>query len=96
MNTTVINFKTDGDIKAKAQKIAGEMGLNLSDVMNVCLRDFVRRKELNINLEVPNERTLKRVKAAMKQIKEGKVSPSFSDVDEAIKWLDKESEKYAG
>jgi addiction module RelB/DinJ family antitoxin len=92
MNTTVINFKTDGDIKAKAQKIAGEMGLNLSDVMNVCLRDFVRKKELNIKIEELNDKTLKEVK---KTLKEKKFSPSFSDADEAIKWLDKESGKHA-
>ena len=95
MNTTVINFKTDKIVKKRAQKIAGEMGLNLSDVMNVCLRDFVKRRELNISLENPNEKTLKRIKVAINEVKKGKVSPSFDDVDEAIKWLDNEGEKYA-
>lgn len=95
MNTTVINFKTDKIVKKRAQKIAGEMGLNLSDVMNVCLRDFVKRRELNISLENPNEKTLKRIKVAINEVKKGKVSPSFNDVDEAIKWLDNEGEKYA-
>jgi addiction module RelB/DinJ family antitoxin len=96
MNTTVINFKTDKVVKERAQKIAGEMGLNLSDVMNVCLRDFVKRKELNISLENPNKKTLERIKVAIKEVKKGKVSPSFSDIDEAIKWLDDEGGKYAG
>jgi len=95
MNTTVINFKTDKIVKKRAQKIAGEMGLNLSDIMNVCLRDFVKRRELNISLENPNEKTLKRIKVAINEVKKGKVSPSFDDVDEAIKWLDNEGEKYA-
>ena len=95
MNTTVINFKTDKIVKKRAQKIAGEMGLNLSDIMNVCLRDFVKRRELNISLKNPNEKTLKRIKVAINEVKKGKVSPSFDDVDEAIKWLDNEGEKYA-
>ncbi|MFZ3054891.1 MAG: type II toxin-antitoxin system RelB/DinJ family antitoxin [Minisyncoccales bacterium] len=77
MNTTVINFKTDKTVKEEAQRIAGEMGLNLSDVMNVCLRDFVKRRELNISLEIPTDKTLKRIKAAMREVKDGKTSPSL-------------------
>lgn len=45
--TTIINFKTDKKIKTHAQKIANAMGLNLSDVLNVYLRGFVKRKELH-------------------------------------------------
>jgi antitoxin component of RelBE/YafQ-DinJ toxin-antitoxin module len=32
---SIINFKTDAKVKIAAQKIAGKMGLNLSDVLNV-------------------------------------------------------------
>jgi len=95
MNTTIINFKTDKTVKEKAQEVAKQMGLNLSDIMNVYLRDFIRKKELNIKLEEPNEKTIKKIKAALKEIKDGNVSPSFDNVDEAIRWLDRESKKYA-
>lgn len=95
MNTTIINFKTDKKIKERAQDIAKQMGLNLSDVMNIYLRDFIRNKELNIKLEMPNEKTIKRIKTAMNEIKKGNVSPSFDGIDEAIKWLDEEGKKYA-
>lgn len=95
MKTTVINFKTEKSIKEKAQKIAEQMGLNLTDIMNVYLRDFINKKELNIKIEEPTEKTAKDIMAAMKEIKEGKASPTFNDVETAIKWLDKESKKYA-
>ena len=92
METTIINFKTDKAVKEKARKIAGEMGLNLSDVMNVCLRDFVRTKELNIKIEELNEETKKEIRSALK---EKRTSPLFEDPAEAIRWLNKESKKYA-
>ncbi|MFA5432645.1 MAG: type II toxin-antitoxin system RelB/DinJ family antitoxin [Candidatus Paceibacterota bacterium] len=95
MNTTIINFKTDKTVKEKAQKVAKQMGLNLSDIMNVYLRDFIKKRELNIKLEEPNGKTIKKIKNVLKEIKNGNVSPSFDDVSEAIKWLDEESKKYA-
>jgi len=41
MKTAVINFKTDPQIKAKAQKKATKLGTNLSNVLNNSLRNFV-------------------------------------------------------
>jgi DNA-damage-inducible protein J len=95
MKTTIINFKTEKSVKEKAQKIAEQMGLNLTDVMNVYLRDFINKKELNIRIEEPTEETAKDIMIALREIKEGKKSPTFNDVDVAVKWLDKESKKYA-
>ena len=48
--SAVINFKTDKKIKTQAQKIAAKMGLNLSDILNIYLRGFVKKKELYISL----------------------------------------------
>jgi len=95
MKTTVINFKTEKSIKEKAQKVAKQMGLNLTDIMNVYLRDFINRKELNIRIEEPTEETAKDIMEAVKEIKEGNISPTFNDIESATKWLDKESKKYA-
>lgn len=95
MKTTVINFKTEKIIKEKAQKVAKQMGLNLTDIMNVYLRDFINRKELNIRVEEPTEETAKDIMEAVKEIKEGKTSPTFDDAKTAIKWLDEKSKKYA-
>lgn len=43
---TVIHFKTDREVKENAQKIALELGLNLSDVINASLRNFIRTREV--------------------------------------------------
>ena len=44
----VINFKTEKKLKTAAQAVAKKMGLNLSNVLNVLLRSFVRDKSLDI------------------------------------------------
>lgn len=43
---TVIHFKTDREVKENAQKIAESLGLNLSDVINASLRNFIRTREV--------------------------------------------------
>lgn len=43
---TVIHIKTDAQVKENAQKLALELGLNLSDVINASLRNFIRTREV--------------------------------------------------
>lgn len=50
MNTyTILNIKTDKKLKADAQKVAGELGVPLSTVMNAFLKQFVRDKEITLS-----------------------------------------------
>lgn len=90
--TTIVNFKTDKKIKTQAQKIAEDMGLNLSDILNIYLRGFVRAKELYINLNQdeskPSKKLLEAVKDARKERASGKMR-SFKSIDEAIVHLSK-------
>ena len=43
---TVINVKTEKEVKINAQKLAKEMGFSLSAVINAHLRQFIRNKEI--------------------------------------------------
>jgi len=47
---TILNVKTDLDIKEEAQKLAGTLGLSLSTVVNAYLRQFIRDKEVSFSL----------------------------------------------
>lgn len=49
MTKAVINIKTDKEVKKNAQKLAEEVGLSLSDVLNASLRNFIRTRELHIS-----------------------------------------------
>ncbi len=44
---SVINIKTEKEVKENAQKIAKELGLSLSDVVNASLRNFIKTREVH-------------------------------------------------
>mgnify|MGYP001559273804 CR=1 FL=1 len=46
MKTTIINIKTDADVKKSAQKLAGDLGLSLSAIINAYLKNVIRNKEV--------------------------------------------------
>jgi len=92
--TTIINFKTDIKVKSEAQKMANQMGLNLSDVLNIFLRKFIKEKEIHISLKEPSDFLIKEIKEAEKEIKEGHMSPSFDNAKDAVKWLRNKKRKY--
>lgn len=43
---TVIHIKADKEVKENATKVAHALGLNLSDVINASLRNFIRTREI--------------------------------------------------
>src|SRR3989344_7872399 len=47
---TIINIKADRDVKIKAQKVAKQLGVPLSLVINNYLRDFIHTKEVHFSL----------------------------------------------
>ena len=48
---TVLNVKTDKDVKEKAQRIAKEMGIPLSVVVNSQLKNFIRERKFTASIE---------------------------------------------
>lgn len=46
----LINIKTDKEVKKDAQKIAGNLGLSLSAIINAYLKQFVRNKEVYFSI----------------------------------------------
>ncbi len=47
---TVINIKTEKEVKQDAQKIAQKLGLSLSAVINAYLKQFVRNKAVSFSI----------------------------------------------
>ena len=87
---TVINVKTDKDLKNKAQKLAKNLGLPLGTIINAYLREFVREKRIVFSEPpTPNAKTRKILDEALEDIKEGKnlVGP-FESPGEMDKFLD--------
>lgn len=89
MNTAVINIKTDAKIKKQAHKVAAELGLSLSTVINGFLRYLIKTKTITFsaNDEIPNEYLRGLIKRAEEDRKKGKASPVFDNAKDAINWL---------
>lgn len=50
MNTqTILNVKTNKQLKSEAKKVAEELGVPLSTVVNAFLKQFVRDKEVTFS-----------------------------------------------
>jgi len=83
MNTTVINIRTDKQIKNSAQEIAEQLGFSLSSILNAYLRHFVKTKSVNFMLEpeIPNVNLKRWIKQAEKDYKEGKTVKMKSEKD---------------
>ncbi len=86
---TVIHIKADKEVKENAQALARKMGLNLSDVINASLRNFIRTREV-IFSDSPQmtPQFEKYLETIEEDIKKGRnLSPAFKSADEAIDWL---------
>lgn len=95
MNTAIVNAKIDPQVKKKAQKIAAEIGVSLSDVINAQLREFIEKKTITFRKpEIPSDYLIKALKKSEEDVKEGRVSPHFDNAKDALAWLDNPKRKY--
>ena len=59
MESTNLNIRTDKNVKAAAEKIFEELGLNMTTAINIFLRQTIRENGIpfDLKLNVPNETT---------------------------------------
>lgn len=89
INSTVINIKTDSQVKKEAQKVAADLGLNLSVVINGFLKQFVKNKTVIFTLDesLPSDYLLTSIKSAKADRRKGDFH-SFKNNKTAIDFLD--------
>ena len=77
---TAINIKTDKHVKERAQKLARELGLPLSAIVNAQLKQFIRDEELHISTSPRMNDTLEKlIREGEGDLKNKKnISPVFS------------------
>ena len=97
MNTAVINVKIDKKTKFQAQEIAANLGFSLSSLINGYLRQLIKSKTIHFSLqeENPSEYLIQALKESEEDRKAGRVSPSFNNAKDAIKWLDDPKSRFA-
>lgn len=62
---TTLTIKTNKELRNKAKKVANELGIPLSTVINAMLKQFVREKEIILSARTPNEMTRRAVREAL-------------------------------
>lgn len=89
MDTAVINIRTDAAIKSQFQKVAEELGLGVSTLLNALMRQVIRTKkvELEVRPEIPNAYMIKALKESQADYERGDYY-SFDDPKKALKFLD--------
>lgn len=87
---TLINIKTDKEVKESAQKIAEELGLSLSAIINASLKQLVKNREVCFSAIPRMTPYLENIiKEAKKDYKAGKnIAGPFETAEELMKYLD--------
>ena len=70
MSKTTANISIDADVKAKAQALFDELGLDLSTAIGIFLRQAIYENGIpfEVTRKMPNETTLKAIENAEKGI----------------------------
>ncbi len=87
---TLISIKADKEIKEKAQKVAAQIGIPLSTLVNAYLREFVRTKRVDFSLERRRLRpeVERQIQKALDDFKRGKnIAGPFSTATEMDRYL---------
>lgn len=88
---TLINIKTDKELKNNAKKVAEELGLPLGTILNAYLRELVREKRVVFSVpELPNIHTQNILENIASDIKRAKNAEGPFTYKEAIEYLDAE------
>ena len=83
MTTTNINIRMDSDLKAQADALFGELGMNLSTAFNIFVRQSIRDGGIpfEITLNQPSKDTIAAMLEAERIAKDPSVK-GYNDLDE--------------
>ena len=72
---TILNIKTDVEVKKETQEIAKELGLPVSTIINTFLRQFIRDKKVTFSTFTEPSNYLKKI------INEAEINLTKGDVE---------------
>ena len=82
MESTNLNIRTDKNVKAAAEKIFEELGLNMTTAVNIFLRQTIRSNGIpfELKLNIPNETTIAAIEEGRK-LAYDKTIAGYTDMD---------------
>lgn len=89
-NTTNISIRMDADLKAQADALFAELGMNLSTAFNIFVRQSLRegRIPFDVSLNQPNAETIAALLEAERIAKDPNVK-GYTDLDQLLADLKK-------
>jgi len=86
---TLLNIKTDVEVKSEAKRIAEEIGVPLSTLINAYLKQLLRERRVSFVLPlIPNKKTARLIRKAREDYRKGRnISPAFDNMEDAIAYL---------
>lgn len=89
-STTNITIRMDANLKAQAEALFNEFGMNLSTAFNIFVRQSLREGAIpfKIHLEKPNAETIAAMKEAKRIANDSSVK-GYSDINELFAELEK-------
>jgi len=73
MATTNINIRTDTELKAKAQAVLLDLGLDMSTAINIFLKQVVYKQSIPFSIDKTANPSKKQSRSAMRGLLRGKV-----------------------
>ncbi len=88
MATTNVSIRMDTELKAQADELFAELGMNLSTAFNIFVRQSLREGGIpfEIHTDRPNKETIAAMLEAERIAKDPNVK-KYSDVEEALREL---------
>jgi addiction module RelB/DinJ family antitoxin len=88
MKTAIINIKTDPETKLKAHRVADELGIPLSNLLNAYLHELAATGSVHFSVAEPMTAEMeKAIAEAEKDIAAGNISEPFDSAEAAIAYL---------
>ena len=83
METTNLNIRMDKEVKANAERIFEELGLNMTTAINIFLRQTIRENGLPfmLKLDIPNSVTASAIEEGRK-IAYDKTEKGYTNMDD--------------
>ena len=89
MKTAIVNFKTDDATKAKAQAVAKQIGIPLSNLLNAYLYELASTGSVHFTASEPMTYKMEKlIEQAEKEIAAGETSGPFETLEEMLAHLD--------
>ena len=83
------SISLDADVKAKAQELFADFGMDLSTAINIFLRQSIRENciPFSIQREVPNADTIAAMREAEDMVNHPEKYETFSNMDDLMRTL---------